>query len=389
MSESERINKKTLILCIDGDNDIGQKANIETPIISRDPNLKAATSLALSDPEEADANAMFGAVKLYDRLLERYPDENFEVATVAGLSIGGVEADRKIVEEFDTVLDSFKATGVILVTDGYADESLIPIVQSRVPITSIQHIVVKHSERIEETWAVFLRYLKMLVQNPYYSRFSLGIPGIMLMIVGVLLIFDQLQNAGVVLTFVLGVALLIKGFGWDEKIAVMRLKLPPPERQLIFASTSVGIIIAIVGSIRGIYNAWDFVPANAPPWWQNFSWWIQQTPNLIAYFLLEAIDFIVLGFMVSLIGGVANHYMQKDNKMWQNIAGIIVIFWIRFIAVESARVLIEPEKILSLYSPLVIMALTGILTTIASIFFIYGASKKLPLKRTYETQQSP
>ncbi len=42
---------------------------------------------------------MFGAIKLYDQLMEQYPDESFEVATIAGSSKGGVEADRKMVKE--------------------------------------------------------------------------------------------------------------------------------------------------------------------------------------------------------------------------------------------------------------------------------------------------
>ncbi|MDH5792591.1 MAG: hypothetical protein OEZ44_10440, partial [Candidatus Bathyarchaeota archaeon] len=97
-------------------------------------------------------------------------------------------------------------------------------------------------------------------------------------------------------------------------------------------------------------------------------------------FLLEAIDLIILGAMVTLIGGVASYYMQKDNKMWQNVVGIIVTFWLRFIAIESAKVLIEPEKTLTLWSPLVIMTLAGVVTTITSVFFIYGAYKKLPFQ---------
>ena len=71
MSESTGASRRTLILCIDGDDDIGQKANVETPILSRNSNLEAATKLAIADPEEADANAMFGAVKLYDNLMAR------------------------------------------------------------------------------------------------------------------------------------------------------------------------------------------------------------------------------------------------------------------------------------------------------------------------------
>lgn len=380
MSESEDRVDKTLILCIDGDNDIGEKAKVETPILSRNANLEAAANLALSDPEEADANAMFGAVKLYDNLLSKYPHETYQVATISGDAMGGVEADRKIVRELEEILSSFKASGVILVTDGYSDEAIIPLIQSRVPITSVQHVVVKHSERLEETWAVLFRYLRMLVEDPYYSRVSLGVPGIMLVILGILTVFGQLHNAGMVLTFVMGLVLLVKGFGWDEKLALARLKLPPPERQLTLASMSVGLIVSLVGTINGIVNAWKYVPSDTPPLWENYSYWLQKSPTLIGHFLLGAIDFLILGVMVSLIGGIASYYFQKDSKIFQNIVGIIVTFWLRFIAIESARILIYPEKTITLWSPLVFMTLAGVVTTIMSVFFIYGQYKKTQLR---------
>ncbi len=74
MSKSDGSYERVLILCIDIDDDIGKKAGVETPILSRNKNLEAASILALADPEEADANAMFGAVRIYDSLLEKYPN---------------------------------------------------------------------------------------------------------------------------------------------------------------------------------------------------------------------------------------------------------------------------------------------------------------------------
>ena len=165
--------EKTLLLCIDGDDDIGVKTEITTPIIGREANLDSAKSLAIADPEEADANAMFGAIKLFDQLVKDYPDESFEVATIAGSQMGGVAADRKMIKELEAVLANYQANGVILVTDGFSDEELLPIFQSRIPITSIHHVVVKHSEKIEETYAVIFRYMKMLIDDPYYSKVSL------------------------------------------------------------------------------------------------------------------------------------------------------------------------------------------------------------------------
>jgi putative membrane protein len=381
MTEPGGVEPRTLILCIDGDNDIGKKGGVVTPVISREANINAATALVLADPEEADANAMFGAVRLYDQLSKRYPDEVYEIATVSGAEMGGIEADRNIVKELEKILESFKASGVILVTDGYSDESIIPIIQSRVPITSIQHVVVKHSERIEETWAVIFRYFRMLIEDPYYSRVSLGVPGLMLVILGVLTVFGQLQNAGTVLAFVMGLVLLVKGFGLDERLALARLKLPPIERQLMLATVSVGIIVSLVGVSQGLVNIWTIVEGPAPPPWQDSAWWLERSSKIIAGFILGSINYITMGVAVALTGGIASHYMQRDPKIMQNVVGLIVTFWIWRIAIESANVLIEPEKGLALNSPLVLMIVGGMLTTILSVFVIYGAYKdRLPFK---------
>jgi len=79
---------------------------------------------------------MFGAIKLYDTLKEQYPTEDFEVTTITGSNMGGVVADRKMIKELNIVLEEFNANGVIIVTDGFADEELVPIIQSRTQMDS-------------------------------------------------------------------------------------------------------------------------------------------------------------------------------------------------------------------------------------------------------------
>ena len=367
---------KTLIICIDGDDDVGMKAKVITPILGRDDNLAAATSLAIADPEEADANAMFGAIKLYDTLKEQYPTEDFQVTTITGSNMGGVVADRKMIKELNTVLEQFNANGVILVTDGFADEELVPIIQSRIPITSIHHVVVKHSERIEETWAVIFRYLKMLVEDPYYSRVSLGVPGIILIILGFLLAANQLENAGMVVTIVIGAVLFIKGFGLDERISEIQPRLPPPEQQLTMVSTGFGVILALIGTYQGIVETVKYIPSPAQPFW-DVSWWITALPPLVGAFLLRGIDLIILGFAVILIGGAASYYMQRDNKIWQNIVGLIFLFWMFLIIIEASKILINPEIQLTVFSPLIFYTVAGVATTILSVVFIYRNYRRI------------
>jgi len=117
-----RKEERVLILCVDRDNDLGAKAEIKTPLQGREENLTAAVRLALRDPEEPDANAMFEAVRIYDRLRqESETPENYQVATIAGSELGDVGADRKLVSQLTEVLKTFPASDVILVTDGYSD----------------------------------------------------------------------------------------------------------------------------------------------------------------------------------------------------------------------------------------------------------------------------
>ena len=121
MAESPK-KQKLLILVVDRDNDIGRKTGLQTPIVGFEENLKAAQALLLADPEEADANAIFGGLKLYRELAEKLGDD-VEIATLAGEEKEGIEADMKIMKELEQVLQRFKADGCVLVSDGVTASS--------------------------------------------------------------------------------------------------------------------------------------------------------------------------------------------------------------------------------------------------------------------------
>ena len=364
--------EKTLLLCIDGDDDIGVKTEITTPIIGREANLDSAKSLAIADPEEADANAMFGAIKLFDQLVKDYPDESFEVATIAGSQMGGVAADRKMIKELEAVLANYQANGVILVTDGFSDEELLPIFQSRIPITSIHHVVVKHSEKIEETYAVIFRYMKMLIDDPYYSKVSLGVPGILLVILGFLTASNQLENAGMVMSIVMGIILMLKGFGWDQRLADLRPRLPPPERWINIASTFIGGIVILVGIIQGVDYALGELPQPTMPFW-DITYWASNAADLLGAFAITGADMISIGLGIAILGdGISTHVQDReDTRVWTNIIGLLFLFWMRPIVKEAAKILRHPGTEISLLSPLIIYTILGAITTITAVTWIY------------------
>ena len=148
----------TLILCVDRDDDLGRKAGIKGPIIGRKKNLDAAVALALADPEDSDANAIFAAVSLYDRIKKEGKD--IEVATLTGHENVGIKSDEIIAKQLDKVIKKVKPKDVIFVSDGSEDEYILPLVTSRVPIAHMRKVIVKQSKNIESTYYIIMRALK-------------------------------------------------------------------------------------------------------------------------------------------------------------------------------------------------------------------------------------
>ena len=172
------------MLCVDRDDDLGEKAKVKSPVFGREDVLTAATKLALADPEEADANAVFAAVKKYDELIGEGIDA--EVAIVCGNKDKGFIADRAISRGVDAILKEHPFVGIVFVSDGGDDEHVIPVIQTIRPIVSVERIAVKHSQTVEETYLVLGRYLRMLVFDTRYSKWALGVPGFILILVGLL-----------------------------------------------------------------------------------------------------------------------------------------------------------------------------------------------------------
>ena len=122
--------RRTLVLSVDRDDDIGYKAGLEGPVVGRDACIAAANALALVDPEDSDVNAIFQAVKVADGLAANC--EAVEVAIVAGDHLHMIEGDRKIARDLERVIARTGATECILVTDGAEDDFVLPIIQSRI-----------------------------------------------------------------------------------------------------------------------------------------------------------------------------------------------------------------------------------------------------------------
>jgi putative membrane protein len=377
MTEKEaeqQIKSRILILCVDRDGDIETKAGIKTPLLGKTANLDGAVSLALSDPEEPDANAMFEAVRLFNRLSsEKHPSESFEVATISGLERGGVGADRKLVAELSHLLDSFNADEIILVTDGYSDEAVLPLVESRVPVSSVRRIVVKHSESIEETAALFSRYMKLIWENPRYARLALGIPGLLFILYGLFSVTGYVDYYLISIVIILGGVFLFKGFGVDRGARNLykwaREYSPPPlPVQISNYSIIAGILCVAVSVYLGASSANTNVAIDTP----DLAGWINALPDLAGFFIKGFMDLMVVGLGIVFLGRSIRLYFERDPRLLRNVALIVSVAWFRWILDATADILIEPGFGFEnyIFSNLVFTIVVGILIGIASVLLV-------------------
>ncbi len=361
--------KRILILCVDRDDDLGKKAGIKTPVLGRDENLNAAIALALRDPEEPDANAMFEGVRVYDRLYgERKTGETFQLATITGSEFGGISADRKLVAELNEVLKKFKADEVILVTDGYSDEAVLPLIESRVPVSSVRRIVMRHSKSIEETAALFTRYLKLVMEHPRYSRIVLGLPGLLLIILSILSVLNLLYYYWIAFLIVLGVYLLYKGFGIDRQFHnfyrwIKEYSPPPLPVQIAnFSAIAAFICVGI-----GVFLGWNGAAAEVktPP--VDLGGWLALAPTIAGGFIEHSIDLIIVGACVLLFGRAVKWYFERDIKLLRTVVIVSVIIWSRQIFIETSDILKNPE---TSYERLIFSIVIGVLIAIATILIV-------------------
>ncbi|MEM1515704.1 MAG: DUF373 family protein [Candidatus Bathyarchaeia archaeon] len=363
--EGERI----LILCVDRDNDIGRKAGVKTPIIGKKENIDAAVKLLLADPEEADANAMFEAVKICENLERSYSSNVLcQVATIAGSDLGGITADRKIISELNEIIKEFKPTSLILVTDGYADEDILPLMQSRVPVSSIRRVIVKHSKSIEETAALFSRYLRKILEDPRYSRIVLGLPGILFVMLAALSFlaifigYDIGAWAWIMGLLIVGFYLIGKGYGLDKKITSTLPKIFSPHGLIIGFSMVFGLLLIVIG----LYQSISHVMAGTEVLTKSFA-------EIAGILISASMPTVVSGFSIILLGRALAHLLARDHRFWRTIVLIVACVWSWRIFDEAAKILVNPSLPLD---ELVISIVIGIAIVTMLIPVVHFLGKK-------------
>jgi len=355
--------KKLLVICIDRDNDVGEKAGIVTPVVGRDACIEAAQRLALEDPEDADSNSIFAAIKTYEDLISK--GYQVEVVTIAGVKERGVQADEKILVETKKVLEKFSANGAVIVSDGEDDESVIPVIQNVLPVVSVQRVVMKVSRSVEYSYAVFGKYLKMLVYDSKYSKFFLGVPGILLLIGGIGTVIGYTAEIFALLVSILGAAFLIRAFDIDR---ILSNWSKPTPMGFIRIFTMVAGVLLILSSVPSGIGAVD------PKLVENDREIVLIITDkvIVGQFVSGVLPILWIGLGSIFAGTLLSNWMGGVPRQISDTLRIIVLAALYPTITQFTNIMIKDESSLTLVPPL----LGGLAVTLVSATILFKKYRK-------------
>ncbi len=224
----------TLVCCIDRDNEIGERAGVQPPIIGWEAVRSLVAEVGLADPESASVNCLLASLRLTRDL--RDGGDEAVVAVLSGAHDSAVGADRAIAAHLDAVIDRYEPDSAIVVIDSAEDERIVPVIESRLRVDGVNRVVVRQARDIESTYYLLKQFLA-----DEELRMTVLVPlGVALLLAPALLIWFSPAVALAGIVSLLGAAVLYKGLGVDEFMA----RLVERSRDLLY-SGQVSIVTTV------------------------------------------------------------------------------------------------------------------------------------------------
>ncbi len=308
----------TLVICIDRDNDLGEKAKVSSPIIGREENIKAAVALSIADPEDSDSNTIFGGVKVLDELRTKGLDA--ELITFAGDKKVGLTSDQKISQQLDDVLAKYHASNAIFISDGAEDETLLPIVQSRIKINSVKRIVIMQSSNLESTYYI----LKHAFNDPKISQTFFVPVGLAALIYSIFLLASYPEGAIIGILAAVGLYMLYRGFGDTVTVIWNKIKDDFHMGRLVIVTHTAALMVIVVAFVQGIVSVWQY--------YTQAGIWYHGLVPLTTVFIHSSVWWLVLAAIIINFGRMMNMYLHGKFSLRQISSSFYafsfgILFW--------------------------------------------------------------
>jgi putative membrane protein len=320
-----------LIICIDKDDDIGVKAGVKSPVIGRDACLDAAARLGAADPEDSDVNTIYGGINVYDEL--RSEGMDVEVVCIAGHRELGLKSDRAIAQQLDDILLKHPCEKAVLVSDGAEDESVMPILQSRVKVESVKRVVVKQAQNLESTYYI----IKELVNDPKVARVIFIPLGVTFLVYAGSSLLNIANAAPVAIATLIGSYLLYKGLSLDSLLDtfVYNLRKSFQEAKLTFVTYMISLILIIMAFVQGSLSVLDnIIHATSQP----------GMITLAALFFNAAILWFVLALLAVVIGWIIDAWSEESESLYRYLATPFFLVAMGTLVWGSTRYILDMQE---------------------------------------------
>jgi len=358
-----------LVLCVDLDDDLGRKTDVETPVVGRDAVRDAAVALAEADPEDSDVNVLFEGVHIHDTT----GDETVAVAAVTGTNGSEVAANRAVGEEVDEVLATLTASEdvqALVVTDGAQDESVVPVIRSRVPIDGVRRVVVRQAQDLESMYYT----IKQVLDDPE-TRGTILVPlGILLLIYPLTIAVESLGLPGSALGIIsglLGLYVLARGLGAEQLVddTAERVTSGIYAGRVTIITYVVAAALLAIGGVSGVAT----LDAQTRP---------LSVVDVLAALVYGSVQWFAAAGVTTSLGRVTDEYLQGTFE-WRYLNAPFYVLSIATVLHGVSAFFLDIRQLEYLAVVLTAGTLLGLVSTLAF------AVAEARLERSERTNQGP
>ncbi len=223
-------------MCLDRSGGIAETAGVSPPVVGWEAVRSLVIDVGLADPEDSNVNCLLETLRVAREL--RDDGEDATVALVTG-GTDAVRAGRAIGAQIEELRAAHAVDSAIIVIDSAEDERFVPVIESRLPVDSVDRVVVRQARDIESTYYL----LKQFLGDEELRQTTLVPIGLALIAFPILLTSMGPVVAVASLTAVFGVFLLYKGLGVDAYLS----SVPAGVRDALY-SGQVSVVTYVVGA---------------------------------------------------------------------------------------------------------------------------------------------
>jgi putative membrane protein len=223
----------------------------------------------------------------------------------------------------------------------------------------------KVSRSVEYSYAVFGKYLKMIAYDTKYSKFFLGVPGILLLIGGIATVVGYTAEITAVLISILGGAFLIRAFDIDR--AWSNWAKPTPMGFIRIFTMVTGILLMLSSVPAGINSVDEKLLESETEILSVFS-----NKVIIGQFVSGALPILWIGLGAIFAGILLSNWIGGIPRQISDILRIVVLVALYPTVYQFTNIMIHEESSFTLIPPL----LGGLAATLISATILFKKYRK-------------